>query len=173
MRTMMIVGGVLVVLLGVARVDAQIVDAQTQIYLKDLTGSVQGVAGSAVPPVAVLEGPRAVPPAVVLEGPGPEIGATVRRLRPDDPAVQGHGVVVESVAKDGPAFRVGLRPGDIILFSVFSAPSVDVDATREFARRVRETPPGGVLPLVVVRDGVRLMVSVVPEPARAQPPKQP
>ncbi len=97
----------------------------------------------------------------------------MRRLRPDEPVVQGHGVVVESVAKDGPAFRAGLEPGDIILFYDFSAWRVDVDDTRAFARHVHDTPPGRVLPVVVVRDGTRLMVSLIPEPARARSPEQP
>jgi len=179
MRGMLVVGGFLVLSFTVVRVDAQLVDAQTQIYLRDLAGSIHGVAGSAIPPVAVLEGPavlegRAVVSSpVMLESPDPRIGATVRSLRPDEAAAaHGHGVVVERVAKDGPAFRAGLEPGDIILLYDFSGRGVDTDDTREFARRVHDTPPGGVLPLAVVRGGMRLIVSLVPESGRARFPKQ-
>jgi S1-C subfamily serine protease len=172
MRRMTVVGGFLVLSLAVARIEAQMVDTQTQIYVRDhvLPGSIYGMAGSAVPPVMVLDGPSAVPSLVGLEGPGPEIGATVRTRRPDEPAVQGRHVVVESVAKDGPAFRAGVKPGDIIVFYPWGP---DVDGTRAFARRVHETPPGQVLPVVVVRGDTRLMVSLVPEPARARSPEQP
>jgi hypothetical protein len=160
MWKMTVVGGFLTLTLAAARVDAQIVDAQTQINLRDnvLPGAIYGMSGSGLPPI------------VALEGPGSEIGASVRTLRPDETVAEGRGVVVESVATDGPALRAGLKPGDIILFYTWG---VYIDDTRAFARLVRDTPPGRMLPAAIVRDGKRIEISLIPEPARAGSSEQP
>jgi S1-C subfamily serine protease len=171
MRRMTVVGGFLVLSLAHARLDAQIVDTQTQISLDHaLGGSIYGVVTSVVPPVAVLNGPRAMAALAGRERADSEIGARVRSLESDAPALQGRRVVVESVATDGPASRAGLKVGDIILFYAWGP---EVDDTRAFARRVRDTPAGQVLPVVVVRGATRLMLSLIPEPARVPSPQLP
>jgi predicted metalloprotease with PDZ domain len=154
MRKMTVAGGFLVVAFATARVDAQMVDAQTQIRLTE------SVAASDIPPV------------VTLEDPGSEIGATVRKLRSGEAVAPklGRGVVVESVTMDGPASRAGLKPGDIIFFYARGA---DIDEKKQFARLVHETPPGHVLPVAVVRDGVQMALELIPELGRAGPSQQP
>jgi len=151
MHKISVAGGFLVLSLAAARVDAQMVDAQTQVNLRD------SVAGSAIAPV------------MALEGPGSEIGATVRQLRPDEAVAPGHGVVVESVAKDSPAARGGLKTGDII----FWARGMNIAEPKEFAGRVHDAPPGEVFPMAVVRDGVQMKITLVPEVARIGSSEQP
>jgi hypothetical protein len=106
-----------------------------------------------------------------LEGPGSDIGVTVRSLRPEETAGQkmGHGVAVEKVAEDGPASRAGLKAGDMIFFN---APRGDVDEARAFARFVHDTPPGRVLPVAVIRNGVQIGIALIPELASAAGPSQ-
>jgi S1-C subfamily serine protease len=170
MRRVTVVGSLLV--LAMVRLDAQMLDTQTLIYMSDrvLAGSIYSAAGSAIPPVVVLDRTSAGPPSAVPESSGVEIGATVRNLRPDELAMPGRRVVVESVAKDGPAFRAGIKTGDLLSFYAWGP---EVDDTSAFTRRVRETPPGRALPVVVVRGDLRLMVSLIPQPAPARSPERP
>jgi S1-C subfamily serine protease len=163
------VGGVLVLAL-IGRADAQLVDVQTEIYLtgRAAGSSEYGPLRSWVPTVAVLQGPELK----VDRDEGPEIrrnasrriGASVQNARPGESTVPlARSVLIESVAKGGAAFRAGLKPGDIVVF--YGWWSNDVDDARAFAGRVADTPAGGVLPVVIVRDGVRSMVSLIPDPA--------
>ncbi len=102
-----------------------------------------------------------------VEGPGSEIGVTVRGLPADETTAlpkMSHGVVVESVAKDSPAFHAGLKTGDVIYFYTYGP---NIDEVRAFKRLVRETPPGRMLPVSVFRNGAQTGIGLVPELARA------
>jgi S1-C subfamily serine protease len=142
--------------LTVATANAQVMDAQTQIYLR------QGVAASEVAPVATLEAPRAP----TSQAPFSDIGATVRPLRPEEaaPPKLAHGVAVESVAEGGPAFHAGLRPGDIIFFYAYGW---GFDETALFMRFVHDAPPHHLLPVTVVRNGAQVSLKLIPEATEA------
>ena len=149
MRKTTAAGGFLLLSLAVARVDAQTDGRQ------ETTPS---------PWVKLL-----VP---VLEGPGSEIGATARNRQSDEVRAQRlrrGGVVVESVAPDSPASRAGLRKGDVIIELDY----VSVSEARQFAWLVHDTPPGRVLPTVVVRNGVRITLALIPQTARAGSSQRP
>jgi serine protease Do len=81
------------------------------------------------------------------------LGVTIRDVNKDDvgPLRLGdeRGVVVRRVEPDGPAEKAGLKEKDVIL--KFHGESVT--SATQFARLVRETPPGRNVPLEISRDG--------------------
>ncbi|UYG09046.1 ChaN family lipoprotein [Halomonas sp. M4R1S46] len=69
------------------------------------------------------------------------------------------GVVIQSVGPDSVAAAAGLREGDVIL----AAAGRPLDAPAELSARVREQPPGTLLPLVIRRnDDVREVLARFP-----------
>ncbi len=92
-----------------------------------------------------------------------EIGATVRDadeadLKREKWPTPG-GVVIEEVRRDSPAERAGLRAGDLLV----EFDGERVRGARQFARLVRETPPGRTVTGTVVRNGQKVAFRVTPE----------
>jgi serine protease Do len=100
---------------------------------------------------------------LTLEGPGSAIGVTVRDATAEDAKAaklgQPAGVVIESVRTGSPAEKSGFRAGDLVL----EFDGDRVRSTRQFTRLVRETPPGRTVDAVVVRDGAKQTLQVVPQ----------
>jgi serine protease Do len=92
--------------------------------------------------------------ALPLEGPGSSIGVTVR-----DQSADGSGVLVESVREGTPATRAGVQTGDVIV----EFDGERLRSARQFTRLVRETAPGRVVKMTVVRDGSKRTLDVTPE----------
>jgi len=67
-----------------------------------------------------------------------------------------HGVELTHVEEDSPASKAGLKAGDVVL----EYNGQRVEGMEQFARFVRETPPGRESKLTVSRDGNRQMVTV-------------
>lgn len=95
------------------------------------------------------------------------MGATVT----DPPLVrlegldQPGGVQIVQIYRDGPAWRAGLRPGDILL----SADGSPVESARQFTLEIAEEAPGSEIELVAMRNGQRFTTSVT---LIQQPPLQ-
>lgn len=85
----------------------------------------------------------------------------VRLQGEDQPA----GVQIAQIYRDGPAWRSGLRPGDILL----SADGSPVGSAREFTLNIAEQAPGTEIELVAERNGQRFTTSVT---LIQQPPLQ-
>ena len=86
-----------------------------------------------------------------LLGPGSSIGITAR----DSDA----GVVVQEVRADSPAFRAGVKEGDVVT-------QFDGERARsaaQFSRLVRETAPGKTVKISVLRNGNAMMMDITPE----------
>ena len=81
------------------------------------------------------------------------LGLQINEVTPDNakelklPAVRG--VVVQEVEPNSPAAKAGLKEKDVI--TQFDGQVVE--GTVQFRRLVRETPPGRMVPMTVVRDG--------------------
>lgn len=112
------------------------------------------------PRAEARQGNRVVPPLapapfLPLEGPGSSIGISVR----DQLAADAAGVLIESVMDGTPATRAGLQKGDIVL-------EFDGERTRsarQFIRLVRETPPGRIVKMTVMRNGSQRTIDITPE----------
>lgn len=108
--------------------------------------------------------------ALVLRGPGAWLGVTLRNLTPteaDQWQLDSGGAVIERVAEGGPAWRVGLRRGDVVTRFDDRA----VSSARDLIHLVRDTPPEWTVKASVAREGVSweidLTVEGEPGPARA------
>lgn len=66
------------------------------------------------------------------------------------------GIEVTSIVPDSPAEKAGLNPGDVIL----RYNGQKVEGNEQFARLVRETPPGHEVKLDISRNGVIQQVTV-------------
>jgi serine protease Do len=108
------------------------------------------------PAAAAQRRDRAVQlPDILTLGPGASIGVTVR-----DQAGDATGVLIESVREGTPATRAGLQRGDIVV----EFDGEQARSARQFIRLVRETPPGRVVRMTVLRDGSKRTVEITPEP---------
>jgi serine protease Do len=96
---------------------------------------------------------------MVLDGRGSRLGVMVEDLEPTDKTA---GVRVDSVDREGPAEKAGLKAGDIVV----EYDGERVRSARQFTRLVQETPEGRQVPLAVMRDGRRQTLTATPE-ARA------
>ncbi len=108
--------------------------------------------------------------ALVLRGPGAWLGVTLRNLTPteaDQWQLDSGGAVIEGVAEDGPAWRAGLRSGDVVTRFDDHA----VSSARDLIHLIRDTPPEWTVKANIAREGVSweidLTVEVEPGPARA------
>ena len=101
------------------------------------------------------------PNAFVLEGLGSSIGVAVRDLTAGEAAGDAArgGVLIDRVEADTPASQAGFRQGDIVV----EFDGERIRGARQFARLVRETPPGRPVTVVVVRGGSRETMKVTPE----------
>ncbi|HXP84664.1 MAG TPA: Do family serine endopeptidase [Bryobacteraceae bacterium] len=81
-----------------------------------------------------------------------------KNTKPETLAAAGfdHGVIVESIHKDGPAERAGLKPEDIIL-SINGQPVKDGD---DLVSRVSDMPIGTVAKIEADRDGKKMEFNV-------------
>lgn len=98
------------------------------------------------------------PDSLILQGPGSEVRATVSVLAEARRPQGLTGVVVEQVARGGPADNAGLRRGDIV--TEFDAISITDPA--QFGKIVRDTPPGRAVKAIVWRDGARRELFISP-----------
>lgn len=98
---------------------------------------------------------------VILGEPASEIGASVRDLEGSE-AAEGGGVRVEDVRPGGPAEKAGLKRSDIVT----KFDGENVRSARQFARVVRESPPGRTVTATVIRDGRRSELSITPTAQR-------
>jgi serine protease Do len=94
-----------------------------------------------------------------LDGRGSRLGVMVQDL---DAADKSGGVRIDSVDRDGPAEKAGIRAGDVVV----EYDGERVRSARQFTRLVQETPEGRQVPLAVLRDGKRQTLTATPE-ARA------
>jgi len=81
------------------------------------------------------------------------------RLQGDAPP---NGVQISQIYRDGPAWRAGLRPGDILL----SADGEPVRSAREFAIGIAEQEPGAEIEFLAMRNGQQFitMVRLIQQP---------
>ncbi len=94
----------------------------------------------------------------LLTGLGTDIGVTARDLHASEirePSLTS-GAVLEEVQKDSPAWRAGIRKGDIVV----TFDGEIIDSGRQFARVVRETVPGRTVQTTIVRDGHKRELSI-------------
>jgi serine protease Do len=66
------------------------------------------------------------------------------------------GVVLVSIIRGGPADKVGLEEGDIVV----EINGVMIDAMEPFQKDIRKKKPGDVIELVIVREGRRLRATL-------------
>jgi len=90
------------------------------------------------------------------------VDSSLLRLQGED---QPAGVQISQIYRGGPAWRSGLRPGDILLM----ADGAEVDSAREFTLNIAEKAPGTEIELVAERNGQRFTTSVT---LIQQPPLQ-
>jgi len=99
-------------------------------------------------------------PFLTLEGLGSSIGLVVRDADAEEARRTGtSGVVIQDVREGTPAAKAGLRDADIVV----EFDGERVRSTRQFTRLVRETAPGRVVKMTVVRGGSRQTVDIAPE----------
>jgi serine protease Do len=102
---------------------------------------------------------------IMLDGRGSSIGVSIRDVGVDETAkTQGAsagGVLIEEVEEESPAQKAGIRKGDVIV----EFDGERVRSARHFARLVQETADGRSVKALLVRDGARQTVDVVPERA--------
>jgi serine protease Do len=88
------------------------------------------------------------------------LGVQMQPITPDMEDALGlnstNGVVVADVVKDGPAFKAGLKTGDVIV----GYNDQPVKSTHDLALAVGNTKPGQSVPTKVLRDGKEQTISV-------------
>ena len=94
-----------------------------------------------------------------LDGRGSRLGVMVQDL---DAADKASGVRIDSVEPGSAAEKAGIKAGDIVV----EYDGERVRSARQFTRLVQETPEGRRVPLAVMRDGTRQVLTATPE-ARA------
>lgn len=84
----------------------------------------------------------------------------------DAPEFTGPGVPIDRVEEGGPAYKAGLRGGDVVL----RYDGKSVSGSRQFIRLVQESAAGSRVPIAVRREGRDLTLQATIEPRR--PPSQ-
>ena len=103
---------------------------------------------------------RAERQVLVLEGRTGRLGVVVRDLEPAEVEKSPTGGVrIDEVNTGSPAKKAGLQTGDVVV----EYDGERVRSVQQFARLVRETPEGRAVPLAVLRDGQRQMLTATPE----------
>jgi serine protease Do len=95
----------------------------------------------------------------VFDGHGSRLGVMVRDLDSTDTGAAAGGVRVQSVDDGSPAGKAGMKAGDVIV----EYDGERVRSTRQFTRLVQETAEGRQVPLAVLRNGQRQMMTAAPE----------
>jgi C-terminal processing protease CtpA/Prc len=123
-------------------------------------------AGAAFMPAAQGKGPEpqrwdrdgdVLQSIVQITGRSGRIGVNVRDV--DDSDSTKSGVVVDDVREGSPAEKAGIKNGDQIV----ELDGERVRSVRQFTRLVQDTPVGRKVPVVVVRGGQRVTLTVAPE----------
>jgi len=108
---------------------------------------------------------QAGPAWTALAGGGPRLGVEIRDVAAEDVArlklPAPAGVVVDLVTKDSAAEKAGMKAGDVVV----QYDGETVRSAQQFIRLVRESVPGRVVKVAVVRDGKRLELSAAPAAA--------
>jgi serine protease Do len=93
---------------------------------------------------------------------GPRLGIQIRDIEKDELArlklTSLSGVAVVEVTRDSAAERAGVRANDVIV----QFDGENVRSTRQLTRLVRETVPGRMVKMALMRDGKRVDVDVTP-----------
>lgn len=84
------------------------------------------------------------------------LGVSVQDLEQSDEHKAAEGVRIAAVERNGPASKVGLRAGDIVI-AVNGQP---VDGARSLIRKIAQAPPGSLVHLTLRRQGKQIDVSV-------------
>jgi len=126
-------------------------------------------AGAAFTPVAQGKGPEPqrweddgdmLQSIVQITGHSGRIGVSVRDVDDSDNTGQTKsGVVVDDVREGSAAEKAGMKSGDQIV----ELDGERVRSVRQFTRLVQDTPIGRKVPVVVVRGGQRVTLTVAPE----------
>lgn len=88
-----------------------------------------------------------------------QIGVSVRDVDDNPTGSAKTGVLVEDVREASPAAKAGIKNGDEIV----ELDGERVRSVRQFTRLVQDTPVGRKVPVVVVRGGQRVTLTVAPE----------
>lgn len=109
-------------------------------------------------------GPQAFALAEALgQAGGSRLGVQIRDVVKDDVAKMKlgseSGAVIEDVTESSAAAKAGLKAGDVVV----QFDGETVRSASQFARLVRETPPGRTVKMSVMRGGSRVELSATPE----------
>jgi serine protease Do len=96
------------------------------------------------------------PDVMVFDGRGAQLGVMVSDV--DAKSTTG-GVKIDEVNPGSAAEKAGIRAGDVVV----EYDGERVRSARQFTRLVQETPEGRAVPVALVRDGKRQMVTAMPE----------
>jgi len=96
---------------------------------------------------------------MMLDGRGSQLGVMVSDV---DAASTTGGVKIDEVSPDSPAERAGIKAGDIVV----EYDGERIRSARQFTRLVQETPEGRAVPVALMRDGKRQMVTAAPQGGR-------
>lgn len=103
--------------------------------------------------------------AATLPGNGPQLGVTVRDVRPEDASAlqlpAQAGAIVETVRDGSPAAAGGLAVDDVVL----SFDGETIRGARQLSRLVQETPAEKPVAVTVMRGGIRRELTLTPAPA--------
>ncbi|CEJ44262.1 HhoA/HhoB/HtrA family serine endopeptidase [Umezakia ovalisporum] len=89
----------------------------------------------------------------------PELSEKINQSDTDIKVTQDRGVIVLGVVRNSPAYRSGIRPGDIIE----SINNVAIKDIKEVQQQVENTNIGDTMEIIINRDGTRQKVRVKPE----------
>ena len=85
-----------------------------------------------------------------------EFRTLIRELAEELGVPNTKGALVNQMARNSPAYRAGIQPGDVIV----SLNGKSVDDASQFVRMLLDTPIGGTASVGVIREGRRLEIRV-------------
>jgi serine protease Do len=158
-------------LVDLIQTDASISPGNSGGALLDANGRVVGINEAYIPPTAgAVSLGFAIPTSTVLDvteqllrdgrATHPYLGVSTSRLTPAIRRELGvsveSGALVRGVEPGSPAASAGLRPGDVIV----DLAGTPVESVEDLLGALRRTPPGSQQPVVVVRNGGRITLTV-------------
>ena len=158
-------------LVDLIQTDASISPGNSGGALLDANGRVVGINEAYIPPTAgAVSLGFAIPTSTVLDvteqllrdgrATHPYLGVSTSRLTPAIRRELGvpveSGALVRGVERGSPAASAGLRPGDVIV----DLAGTPVESVEDLLGALRRTPPGSQQPVVVVRGGERVTLTV-------------